>query len=250
MINGVHVRGSSSWGRGAAGLSIRCGVLLLYATGCKMGNGGSSGIGSSRKSTLRQEESSSNHWLTVRLYTLDERLWPYDDGVLDLGGKVLEARLGIKGVGGNGLYWSGGGVRLMKLWNDGIACSIPLSEEEEDALDKSGGRLSEPVGCGDGILQSRVSRYPETGFASTYIFRCIRKLRCRGEAWRSSCSRLADKERRYQGPRVVVSMRSMGDNKPCSRQRKTCCQIRLRGRHKPARSSTGNDMLICNAMSA
>lgn len=67
MMSGLYVLGSNMGGDGAGGLSINCGVLLLYATGCKMGRGGISGMGSSRRSTLRQDESSSNHWLAVRL---------------------------------------------------------------------------------------------------------------------------------------------------------------------------------------
>ncbi len=64
-----------------------------------------------------------------------------------------ERRRGRKGVGGRGLVWSGGGVRFTKLWKDGIVCSIPLNEEDEEAAVTTGGRLSERVGSGLGILQ-------------------------------------------------------------------------------------------------
>ena len=64
----------------------------------------------------------------------------------------------------------------MKLWNEGIACSMPLSEEEDEPCERSGGRLSEPGGCGgrgegegEGIFQPGVAVYMDAGFASTYM---------------------------------------------------------------------------------
>ena len=56
----------------------------------------------------------------------------------------------------------------MKLWNEGIACSMPLSEEEE-LFERSGGLFKDPEGCGDGIRQPCVSAYTDMGFESTYM---------------------------------------------------------------------------------
>ena len=110
IMSGLYVRGCSS---GEIGCFLTsCGVLELYATGNSVGIGGS---GSSAKSALLHEMLSEPHWLTVRLYTLEERLPAYNDGVLDRGGEPLDARLVISGRGGSGFWYPKGGVLVMKL---------------------------------------------------------------------------------------------------------------------------------------
>ena len=90
----------------------------------------------------------------MRLYTLDERLVLIDEGVLDLGGELLDARLYLIGAGGSGFCWSSGGVRPTKTWKEGTFCSIPSSGEEEEPALASDGLLKVPAGCNFDILRS------------------------------------------------------------------------------------------------
>ena len=90
-----------------------------------------------------------------------------------------EARLGRKGVGGKDLCASGGGVRLTKLWNDGMDCSMPFSEDDDDPFClRMGGRLRVCADCGLGILQAGVSPYMFAGFESTYMLVEMSKAWC------------------------------------------------------------------------
>lgn len=102
----------------------------------------------SAKSSVCHDGALGNHWLAVRLYTLEDRRVDIDGGLVD-GAGVVDARLGTKGTGGSCFWVSGGGVRLTNVRNEGTALSIPLREEAEEELSlTAGGRLSMPGGLG------------------------------------------------------------------------------------------------------
>jgi len=93
-----------------------------------------------------------------------------------------EARRGRRGVGGKGLYGSGGGVRLTKLWKDGTLCSIPLNDDEDPFM-RTGGLLRARVGCGFGMFHALVSPYVDSGLASMYMIRYRRFVDERDKGW-------------------------------------------------------------------
>ena len=114
---------------------------------------------------------SGSHWLTVRLYTLDERLGLELDRSADRGrgGGLLDPRRTTGTGGGNTFLVAGiGAVCLTNCRKDGAGSPMLLSEEVEESGVRNGGlrRVSTAYGTDmtreTGVLNRFACRYAST----------------------------------------------------------------------------------------
>lgn len=99
----------------------------------------------SARSEADQTGESGSHWLTVRLYMLEDLLGAEGDASREREDcppyDVLCPVRVRRGVGDRGFVSSTGGVRLMNSWNGGTVCSRPARDDFELPAVVKGGRL-------------------------------------------------------------------------------------------------------------